>query len=86
MTAFSKRQIIAAEKARNLYAGLGYPSLTDYKWILQSDQIQECPVSFNDDVVAEKVWGPNISALKGKMTRKTPELVPTDMVAVPKEI
>jgi hypothetical protein len=37
-------------------------------------------------VVAEKVWGPDISALKGKNTRKAPDPVPTDMVVVPKEI
>ena len=46
MKAFSKRRIVAAEKkARSLYAGLGYPSLADYKWILKLNQIQECPVS-----------------------------------------
>jgi hypothetical protein len=78
---------VAAEKACNLYAGLGYPSLADYKWILKFNQIQECLVSVNDAAVAEMVWwGPDISALKGITTRKTPKLVPTDMVAVPKEI
>ena len=59
MKSFSKRQIEGAEKACSLYAGLAYPSLTDYKWILKSNQIQECPVSYEDADVAEKIWGPN---------------------------
>ena len=34
MKPFSKRQIIAAEKARTLLAGMAFPSDHDYKWIL----------------------------------------------------
>jgi hypothetical protein len=86
MKSFSKRQIVGAEKARNLYAGLAYPFITDYKWILKSNQIQECPVSYEDAGTTEKIWGPNIAALKGKTTRSTPEPVKSDLVAIPTEI
>ena len=75
--------IVGAEKARNLYAGLAYPSITDYKWILKSNQIQECPVSYEDAGVAENIWGPNIAVLKGKTTRSTPEPVKSDIVTIP---
>jgi hypothetical protein len=34
MKPFSKRQIVSAEKARNLLAAMAYPSDNDYKWIL----------------------------------------------------
>ena len=83
---FSKRQISGAEKARNLYASLGYPSSKDFKWILQSNQIKDCPVTTQDADVATKIWGPNIAALKGKTTRRTPTPVVTDIVRIPKEI
>ena len=86
MLPFSKRQIEAAEKARGFYAGLAFLSMTDYKWILQLNQIEDCPVSAEDAKVAEKVWGPNIAALKGKTTRSTPEPVKTDLVKIPVEI
>jgi hypothetical protein len=33
-TGYSKRQIQGAEKARQLYAKLGYPSVKDFKWII----------------------------------------------------
>ncbi len=71
MKPFSKRQIIAAEKARTLLAGMAFPSDHDYKWILRSNQVQECPVTPEDARIADKIWGPDVPSLKGKTTRKT---------------
>ena len=71
-TVFTKRQIVNADKARELYASLAYPSNADYKWILKSNQIKDCPVTIKDAEVTTKIWGPNIAALKGKTTRTTP--------------
>ncbi len=34
LKSFTKRQILSAEKARTLMAGLAFPSDQDYKWIL----------------------------------------------------
>jgi hypothetical protein len=34
MKPFSKQQSVSAEKARTLLAGMGFPSESDYKWIL----------------------------------------------------
>ena len=82
----SQRQIQGAERARDLYSKLAYPSLTDFKWMVQSNSIQDCPVTLNDIVLAEKIWGPNIAALKGKTTRSTPKPVTTDYLQVPKGI
>jgi hypothetical protein len=52
MKPFSKRQIVSAKKARTLLAGLGFPSESDYKWILRSNQVQECAVTTEDAMVA----------------------------------
>ena len=35
--AFSKRQLKGAELAQTLYATLGYPSVKDFKWVIQSN-------------------------------------------------
>ena len=69
---FTKRQIKGAELARTLYSNLGYPSMKDYKWVIQSNQIKDCPVTVDDVVAAHKIWGKDIAALKGKTTRSTP--------------
>jgi hypothetical protein len=83
---FTKRQIESAEKAQSLYASLSYPSVKDFKWILQSNQIKDSPVSVVDAEVALKIWGPNIAALKGKTMHSKPEVVVMNIVRIPKEI
>ena len=69
---YSKKQVKEAETARALYAKLGYPSIKDFKWIIMSNQIQDCPVTTQDIDIAHAIWGKNIAALKGKATRLKP--------------
>ena len=72
---FTKQQIEGAKKAQTLYKSLNFPPEHDFKWILQSNQILNCPVTI-----------PNITTLKGKTTRQTPFLVVLHIVWIPKEI
>jgi hypothetical protein len=83
---YTQRQIKGAEAARALYATLGYPSTKDFKWVIQSNQIHDCPVTVQDVDAANKIWGKNIAALKGKTTRTKPAHVARDFVKVPKEL
>jgi len=83
---FTKRQIARAETARALYATLCHPSLKDFKWVIRSNQIKDCPVTVQDVDVATKIWGKNIAALKGKTTRSKPAPVAKDFVKVPTEL
>jgi hypothetical protein len=68
---YTKRQIRDADNARTLYATLSYPSRTDFRWIIRSNQIKDCPVSVQDVDAAFKIWGKNVAALKGKITRRS---------------
>jgi hypothetical protein len=86
MQLFSKRQIARADKARSLYATLGFPSKQDFLWILRFNQIKDCPVTVEDAMVAYKIWGPSVAALKGKTVQTKPEPVKTNTVHNPKEI
>jgi hypothetical protein len=55
-------------------------------WILRSNQIKDSPVTIEDAMVAIKIWGPSVAALKGKTVQKRPEPVETDIVSILKEI
>ena len=55
-------------------------------WILRSNQIKDSPVTVVDAMVAYKIWGPSVAALKEKAVQKRPEPVKTDIVSIPKEI
>jgi hypothetical protein len=85
-TGFTKRQIKCAEIARNLYKNLSYPSVTDFKWVIWSNQIKDCPVKIQDIDVTTKIWGKNISALKEKTTRSKTHPMAREYVKVPKEL
>jgi hypothetical protein len=69
---YTKRQIDGAQRARTLYATLGYPSIKDFKWVIQSNQIKNCPVTIQDVVAANQIWGKNIAAIKGKAVHQKP--------------
>jgi hypothetical protein len=82
----SQQQLQGAERARDLYSKLAYPSLTDFKWMPQSNSIQDCPVTLDDIILAEKICRPNIAALKDKTTRSTPKPVKTNYLQVSRGI
>jgi hypothetical protein len=83
---FTKRQVQRAEVAKSLYAKLSYPSQKDYRWIIQSNQIKDCPVTVPDIQVASKIWGKDVDALKGKTTWTKLSPVSADYVKIPKEL
>jgi hypothetical protein len=85
-TGFTKRQIKCAEIARNLYTTLSYPSMKDFKWVIRSNQIKDCPVTIQDIDVATKIWGKSIAALKGNSTQSKTHPVARDYVKVTKEV
>jgi hypothetical protein len=85
-TGFTKRQIKCAEIGQNLYKTLSYPSKKNFKWLIRSNQIKYSPVTIQDIDVATKIWGKNISALRGKTTRSKTHSVARDYVKVPKEL
>ena len=83
---YSKRQVARAEEARNLYHVIGYPSVRDFKHIIQTNQLKNCPVTVEYINNSEKIFGPDVYALKGKSTRKKPKVVVNDYVEIPREL
>jgi hypothetical protein len=60
--------------------------MKDFKWVIQSNQIKDCPVTVQYIDVAQKIWGKNIAALKVKTTRSKSIRVARDYVKVPMEL
>ncbi len=86
MSLFHKRQIHGANLARNLQAGLAFPSNAVMKWAIQSNLIKDCPVTVKDMGMAIKVLGPSIAMFKRKTVKTTPLVVRQDIIEIPKEI
>jgi hypothetical protein len=83
---FTKRETAGSNLARDLQAGLGYPSNGDLKWIIQANYLKDNPVGHRDVDVALQIYGPSVALLKGKTVRKTAPVARQDVVEVPKEI
>jgi hypothetical protein len=65
---------------------LELPAMKDFKWVILSNQIKDCPMMIQDIYVATKIQDKNIAALKGKTTQSKTHLVARDYVKVPKEL
>ena len=83
MKMFTPREVKDAKKARGLYQTLGTPSITDFKAIVKSNAIKNCPVTLEHIDTAEQIFGPDIGALKGKTTRRKPQPVVKDYMEIP---
>ena len=86
---YSERQFKRAKAARTLYHNVGAPSMESFKMMLKTGMIYNCPVSREDAEIAEiaeKIFGPSMSSLKGKSTRPKPKVVREDLIKVPREL
>ena len=56
MEGFSNKEITRAKRARKLYHSLGAPSITNFKYLIKSNQIKNCPVTVKDIDNAERIF------------------------------
>jgi hypothetical protein len=83
---YSNRDYSRAVLARKLQNIIGRPSTRTYSRIVQKQQLRNCPVTNEDILAAEDIFGPNVGSLKGKTTRSTPEHVRSDRADIPMQI
>jgi hypothetical protein len=60
--------------------------MNNFKSLLRMNAIQNCPVTVEDVNISEKIFGPDMSSLKGKSTRRKTKPVKNDLIEIPKEI
>ena len=83
---FTKRQVNEAKSARRLYSMVGRPSLKDFRVLIKANMLRNCPVTLEVVNNAQKIFGPDVTALKGKTTRPKSPIVRTNIIAVPLQI
>jgi hypothetical protein len=72
--------------ARQLQIRVGHPSIKDFLRIVARNQLPNCPITRDDILAAEDIFGPDIGSLKGKMTRSKPHRVQSAVSPLPLEI
>jgi hypothetical protein len=84
---FTNRAVRAAKQARRALRMVGYPSEKDFKNMVSSNMIRNCPVKPEEISAANNIiLCPNVASLKGKTVRATQYPVLTEYVQIPKEI
>ena len=83
---FTKKQVERANRARSGYHAVGAPDLKAFKLAVRSGLFKNCPIEEKDIVVAEKIYGPSASVLKGKTKRPTPNAIVDDWIEIPREL
>ena len=72
---FTNNDYLRVVRARELQVTVGRPSDKDSIRILKESSLPNCPVTPRDVVFANKLFGPDVGALKGKTTRRGPSIV-----------
>ncbi len=83
---YTKKERNMAKKTRELYHEIGNLSFRDFKIIITSNSIKNCPIMVKDIKIAEDIYGPDISMLKRKTTRTKLLIARKDYMEIPKEL
>ena len=79
MRNFTNNDYLRAVSARELQVTVGRPSDKDFIRILKGNSFPNCPVTPRHVVIANKLFGPDVGALKDKTTRRGPPIVDSPM-------
>ena len=86
MSYYSKKQQARAQIARRLYETIGFMSPADFKLVVQSNALANCPVTVEDIKIAEDIYGPSVFAIKGKSVRVPPHRSVSNTIEIPREL
>ena len=80
-----RREIQAADEARNLYRKVGWPGEAEFQSLLRNNFVHNCPVTPDDAKRAMIIYCPDIATLKGKTTRSSaaPRVPTYEVVPIP---
>jgi hypothetical protein len=83
---YTDRAFGAAKQARHAQGMVRCPSEKDFKDMVSSNMIRNCPVTLKDIDAANNIFGPNVASMKGKTVRSNQDPVLTEYVEVPKDV
>lgn len=66
---YTERMRGCADTARKLQNVIGHPPLERFLEIIDKRMLPNCPVTREDVMIAEWIYGPNLGGLKGQTTR-----------------
>jgi hypothetical protein len=83
---YTQRHFEQAKRAQELYHIVGMPTIESFKALIKMNAIKNCPVTTEDLNNAKKIFGTNMSSLRGKLTRRKSTPVREDGIEIPEEL
>ena len=84
---FTQREVDRAKKCRKLLHDLSAPSYADLRKLLRMNLLKNCPVSHENVVLAQRIFGKDVAVLKGNEVKPKPPVVnKADVVDLPPEL
>ena len=80
---YTNRDYSRAELARQIQKRIGRPSTRAFLKIVENKLLPNCPITREDILAAEHIFGPDVGSLKGKTVHRTPERVHARMNVLP---
>ena len=80
---YTRRDVRNAERARELQDMLGRPTSRSLIQMIKMNSLPNCPVTVDDVIAADDIFGPNLGSLKGKTTRLKPLPVKVNLSPIP---
>jgi hypothetical protein len=80
---YTKREVQSARLARQLKENLGFPSDGKLVRLITQSGLVNSPVTAQDVYRASKIYGPHIAELKGKLKKKSSEIVKIEHIPKP---
>jgi hypothetical protein len=83
---YTQRQFKQAKRAQELYHIIGMPTIESFKKLIKMNAIKNCPVTTEDVNNAKKIFGADMSSLRGKLARCKSTPVQEDAIEIPEEL
>jgi hypothetical protein len=81
---YTKREILQVKEARQAQRMIGSPSEKDYKGMVSSNIIKNCPITVSKVTNVRNIFEPDLASVQGKTVQQTPAPVVAEYVAVPR--
>ena len=87
MKNFTDEQIRKAQRARDLYRGIGFPGYKKFLWMLKNNKLSKSGVTWDDAKRALHIYGEEVATIKGKTVQKVQTKTQcVNRVTIPKDI
>ena len=82
---FTRKQVEKAVLAREVQAMVAVPTEAEFKKMVSSKSLSDCPVTVDDVANARAIFGPDRAGLRGKTVRQKPDRVEPEYTRIPRD-